>query len=83
MKTRVSVRKKEFSLATGTARKINPVYFSFRFVSQAETKIIPKAVPTHPAVGRCQLHRCVLLNPVWFNVMLLVYSSQEWTKEGW
>lgn len=77
----VSVRKNEFGLATGSARKINSLYLSFRFVSQAETKTIPKAAPTHPALGRYQLHRCVLLNPVWFNVMLLVYNSQEWTKE--
>lgn len=81
--SRVSVRKKEFGLATGSARRINPVYYSFRFVSQAETKRIPKAVPMLPALGRFQLHRCVLLNPVWFNVMLLVYTSQGWTKEGW
>jgi len=59
-----SVRKREFSLGTASSKTINPVYSSSRFVAQVETKGTQNAAPTLPALGRCQLHSCIVLRPV-------------------
>lgn len=48
-----------------------------------QTKRIQKAAPTRAALGRHQLHRRVLLKPVWFNVVLLVHTSWGQTNQGW